>query len=206
MNTQDQILRVGIEGRWTAAEMASSLKEINFLYDLRLYLNAIEETAPYWEEMSHFYPPFWRSGKSFLFTHYSLPLHKPEDLNRNTKIIFPEHVLRVSQIKYASPGIKDLLGLEGVLKEVRLFIQYLLDRDQQRESQELDNQRKRIKNARDFAKLRVESARADEEIEILSADGYGEIVEDNTRQLSRLVEERKIISIEMLEGEPDRKE
>ncbi|MCF6311577.1 MAG: hypothetical protein L3J39_03915 [Verrucomicrobiales bacterium] len=206
MDTQNQILRVGIEGRWTATEMASSLKEINFLYDLRLYLNAIEETEPYLEEMSHFYPPFQRYGKSFLFARYAQPLHQPEDLNRNTKIIFPEHVLRVSQIKYASPGIKDLLGLEGVLKEVRLFIQYLLDRDQQREAQELDNQGKRIKNARDFAKLRVESARADKEIEMLSSDGYGEIVEDNTRQLSRLVEERKIVSIEMLEGEPNQKE
>ena len=187
--------------------MAASLQEINFLYDLRLHLNTIEDAEPYWHELYNFVPPFRhfreRLGALYPFASF-VQIHKPEDLQQNTKIYYPEHVLRVSRLEYASPGAKDLLGIAGILMEIRSFIQFLIERPQNREAQELASQAQRIKNAREFAKLRVESARAAAEIE--SSTGYGDVVEDNTHQLVHLVEERKIVSVEMLGDQPIPKE
>ena len=86
MNTERQTLRLSIENRWTAREMAASFDEINFLYNLRLHLDSIEDTAPYWDEMYDFLPPFRRLTKKqgyktpfYLFhgpvsyTHLTLP-------------------------------------------------------------------------------------------------------------------------------------
>jgi len=206
MDTSNQQLRLNIDGRWTASEMAASLQEINFLYDLRLYLNSAEDVEPYWDEIYQFFPPFRRLAKnrgsfpSPLFYPQAPFLYRPDDVRQFSSLYFPDNALRISRIQYGSPGSKDFLGIAGVLKQVRIFIQFLIGLRQNQEKQNLNNAAQRIQNARDFVKLRVESSRANLEIDKMDNIGLAAIVDDNTRTILRLVQEEKITSSIMLES------
>jgi hypothetical protein len=206
MDTANQQLRLNIDGRWTASEMAASIQEINFLYDLRLYLNSLEDAEPYWDELYHFFPPFrhWAKRRGILPAPFFFPqapfLYRPDDVRQFSKLYFPEHVLRISRIEYASPGAKDFLGIGEILKQIRIFVQYLIELPQNREKQNLNNAAQRIQNARDLVKLRFEFSRANVEIDNIDNDGLAALVDDNTRTILKLVEEKKITSSIMLES------
>jgi hypothetical protein len=207
MDTTNQIMRLDIGGRWTASEMANSIREIEFLYGLRLYLNAVEDAEPYLDKMFHF-PPFrdWRKrlGVSYPYP-FIMPhgqfLFTPEELQRYTSIYFPKHVLTIRRIDYASPGIKDFLGIGEVLKQVREFVQFVIELYTNREQRNLQNNAQRIENARKFVQLRLESARADAEIDSIENNGLAGLVDHGTQTILRLVEEKKITASVMLEAE-----
>lgn len=205
MDTENRNCRISIEGRWTASEMAASLQEINFLYDLRLFLNSLEDAKPYFDEIYHFFPPFrhWMNRRGLLwprvFPQTSF-LFRPEDLRQHTRIYLPQYDLQIARLEYASPGSKDFLGVGEVLKQIVAFVQYLVELPERKEKQRLENAKLRIQNARDFVKLRVEYARGNAEIDNINNDGLATLVDDNTRTILRLVEERKITSAVMLES------
>ncbi len=204
MDTENRNCSISIDGRWTASEMAASLQEINFLYDLRLYLNSIEDAEPYFDELYHFFPPFrhWMKNRGLPWPHgfpHTNFLYRPEDLRQYTRIYLPNFELRIARLEYASPGSKDFLGLGEVLKQIVAFIQYLIELPERKEKQRLENASLRIQNAREFVKLRVEYARGNAEIGNVNNDGLASLVDDNTRTILRLVEEKKITSAVMLE-------
>lgn len=58
----------------------------------------------------------------------------------------PNSDLKVTKIRFASPGFVDLAGLGAALREIRLFIQYLCERREKTNSMELENEEKRIRN------------------------------------------------------------
>ncbi len=211
MNTGQQSLRLGIDGSWTATEMSDSFAEINYLYNLRLFLNSIEDAEPYWDELYHFFPPFRRKAKQFgipnpfFFPHGTL-VQRPDEIQQFSRIYFPEHVLQVSRIEYGSPGGKDFLGIGEILKQIREFIQFLIERRQAFQEKQLSNDAQRIQNARDFVRLRLEFTRANAEIQEIENNGLAELVDDNTRAVQKLIDSDKITSVTMLEDDSDTSE
>ena len=207
MNTQEGQLRFEIDGRWTAAEMAASIQNINFLYNIRLYLNHLEDMEWYWEEFSHFFPP-WRDfkgpGNPFpTVMTQGVFLYRPDDLTQFSRIYFPYHPLTIRRINFASPGSKDFLGIGEVLNQVRNFVQFLITLPEDKERKRLDNEKQRIENARNFVKLRTESARARAEIELITGLGLAAVVEDNTKELSGLIEGEKITGTLILDTQSE---
>lgn len=207
MNTENGSIRFEIDGRWTAAEMAASIQDINFLYDLRLYLNHLEDLDLYWEELYHFFPPFRKVRKrhDFPFPHlmHGGFLYRPDDVQHFSRLYFPQHALTIARIHYASPGSKDFLGIGEILKQVREFVQFLITLPQQKERQRLDNEGQRIKNARNFVKLRSEYTRANAEIQSIESAGLAALVDDNTKDLVKLIADKKITGTLMLDEQDE---
>ena len=205
MNTESGRLRFNIDGRWTATEMAASINSINFLYDLRLYLNHVEEMESYYEQMYDFFPiRHLRKRYGHTFALFGSPfLFRPDDIHQFSKIYFPNNPLTISRLQYASPGSKDFLGIGEILKQIREFVQFLILLPEEKEKRKLDNAALRIKNARDFVQLRLESRRADVQIDLIDNSGLAASVDEHTKHLIELIESGKITAVENVTDSPD---
>ena len=93
------------------------------------------------------------------------------------------------------------MGIGEVLKQVREFVQFSIDLYVNREKRNLEKGAARIEYARNFVKLRLEFARAEAEIDALETNGLAGLVNENTKTILRLVEEKKITASLMLEDE-----
>ena len=85
-------------------------------------------------------------------------------------------------------------------------MQFMIMMPEEKEARRLNNAKQRIENARNFAKLRVEARRADAEIDFIENSGLATLIEDNTQDLARLVEQKKITDAQMLKDEPEDKD
>lgn len=71
-----------------------------------------------------------------------------------------DHILRVKRISYGSPGSIDLVGLGKVIEQLRLFLQFLIERSERRNSikiedglRELELEAQRLRIAQEYARL-----------------------------------------------------
>ena len=115
--------RLHINGEWSAAEFAALYNALSQLNDYFL--------APR--------IPEWEIDRVFAYA------RRPGYFDRR-------YDLRVEWIKFASPGFTDLAGLGAVIKEVREFLQFLINKILEREDRHLSRQRQRL----EIAKLKRE--------------------------------------------------
>lgn len=217
MNQEPQILRIGIDKRWTANEMWSSIKALEDLYNFRLILQTTYEDYRAWDEISmelrdsrrlRYYLRDRKRLNPFLlealFSNFPKPL-EPEQLQRISKLIYPNEQLVVRRIKYGSEGIKDLAGFGEIVGHLKDFIQFIIDkisttrqrrlendeRELRNEEQRIKNQALRIENARNFVSLAKESGYS--EIEIREMTNW---VDDKQEVFLPLIEQGKIKWVE----------
>ncbi|MGC8898815.1 MAG: hypothetical protein ACP5ON_11370 [Bacteroidota bacterium] len=169
MERSTQILRLEIDGRWSAEDFGQALVSISDLYDLRLFLELVREDQREWElfyeELMHF-PPFrhrWRKR----FPYWGLvpwalgfpgalpPVLDDAQLSRLSQLLEPEERLEVRRISYASPGATDLAGIGTVIGHIKDFILKLIERQDSKRQRELDQERAALENDR----IRLENAR-----------------------------------------------
>jgi hypothetical protein len=210
MNTEERIMRLHIDGSWTAKDMADSLFSMRELYNIRLGLQVVHEEYrdfdEFFFELRHF-PPFTRRFKRrylnpFLFqaltTAYFQTTADPGQMSR---LIYPDEELKVRRIEYSSPGYKDLAGFGEIVGHLKDFILKIIEhfssrrgRNLEDEEQELKNQALRIQNARDFVSLAKECGFEESEVRRLVY-----LVDEKQTSLVRLVGEGKIQKVLMLD-------
>jgi hypothetical protein len=169
MDETVRLMRLEIEGRWSAQELGQVLLSITDLYNLRLVLEVLKDDwrdlDEMWHEMLHF-PPFRRRWKRrggsipppFLFNAYPWTPTIPADsaeLLRLAQIVYPSEVLEVRRVRYESPGITDIAGIGIIVGHVKDFIVRIIEHRSQRRQRDLDNARREA----EVAAMRIENAR-----------------------------------------------
>lgn len=129
------MIRIHLDGEWSAMEFAEFFSALSAMYFLPLPPGQVEMK---WSDNGD--PLTWTSdGQPLIWTDK----------------VKPGDDLRIVRVQYGSPGFTDLVGLGAVLKEIRLFIQFLCERrarlnllDIEREERKLrvDAMRKRIES------------------------------------------------------------
>lgn len=169
MERSTQILRLEIDGRWSAEDLGQALVSVSDLYDLRLFLELLREDQREWErfydELMHF-PPFrhrWRKRFPYWgavpwapgFPGALPPVLDEAQLSRLSQLLEPDERLEVRRISYASPGATDLAGIGTVIGHIKDFILKLIERRNSKRQRQLDEERAALENDR----IRLENAR-----------------------------------------------
>jgi hypothetical protein len=204
MERSVQIVRLELEGPWSAYEFGQTLLSISDLYNLRLFLEILREDQRDWEsfceEIMHF-PPFrhrWRKRLPYWssipwtpgFSAAPLPVLDDAQLSRLWKLLDPEERLEVRRINYGSPGVADLAGIGTVIGHIKDFIVKLIERGDSRKQRELNEERAALENDR----IRLENARS---FVALARDlGY---TESEVRRLVAHVDEKQGIFLRLID-------
>jgi hypothetical protein len=193
--------------------MADCLANLNDLYNLRLILEiereAVRELEDYYIDFFPLPPRVRRRlqralplARTELFLPSIRELSNPSDLSSLANYFEPDEYLQVCRVQYASPGSIDLAGLGAVVGHVKDLLVRLIELASERkkhelenESIELDNQKKRIENARLLVQLAKDIGYTDAEMRILTAS-----VDNRQKPLLDLVEAQQILSAKLLEG------
>src|SRR5208283_3702640 len=206
MDGSIEVMRIEMDGRWSAAEFGQALINISDLYDIRLFLELLREDQRdlerFYEEFMHFGPfrhrwrrRFWGAapwgpGPSLGM----LPLLDETQLSHLRRLFEPEERLEVRRVSYASPGLADLAGIGAVVGHVKDLVIKLVDRrDTQRQRElsderaALENDRIRLENARNFVALGRDLGYSDRELRLLVAQ-----VDKKQEPLVRLIEQQKL--------------
>jgi hypothetical protein len=202
MDETPTILRLSIDGRWTADEMARSFRSLNNLYNLRLAVQIVEDQAREFERLYRRgpYPPFdWLYDFPVRFSAPRLFDASRNELRDIISVVDPEDQLLVRRVEYASPGFKDLLGLGEVIKQLGKFVGDIVRMPQESQMRRERIKKMQIDNARRFVRLRLESAEADRRIRHLT-----KLAASESGPLIELAEDGKLLSAEVLpEGGPE---
>lgn len=212
MDESRRVLRLELDGRWSAEELGNALTSLSDLYNLRLFLELLREDIREWERYFPDFLDFPPSTRRRLRRHpyrtvfpfwQGLPALDDSYLSRLPELIAPEERLMVRRIKYASPGITDLTGLGAIIGHLKDFSLRLIERRDGKRSRELSEERAELENDR----LRIENARS---FVALTRDlGYSETeIRDLLRHVDRkqdtlanLIAERKLVGVSTPEGE-----
>jgi hypothetical protein len=213
-------MRVNIEGRWRAEDMANSLLAVRDLYNLRLVLQVMREDAKdmeeFWFEMHHF-PPFrrWMKHRRFHPMMFQMPFSQfptipldSEQLASLADFTLPKEELVVSRIQYASPGFKDLTGIGDVIGHVKDFVVRVIELWCDREKRRLENEKTkteiegmRIENAKQFVSLAKECGHTEAELRRMTR-----WVDDRQETIIVLVQSGMIQSAHILSGSTTQQE
>ena len=202
-------MRVNIDGDWTASEMATSFETINYIYNMRMFLEYQQDILEAYYNSPYFleFPAFRRFQKlghplpHFNFFTWHQYLNDPANLEIFVDSYLREFKLDVTKLKFGSEGNKDFLGVGEILKQIREFIQFLVMLPQNKEQMNLANDAQRIENARNMLKLRRE--RSEAELKIAELDALTELLDQKSKPLIALAEQKKITSVEIVETAED---
>jgi len=207
VDTSIQLVRLDLDGRWSADDLGQSLISLSDLYDLRLFLEYVREDHRDWErfyeELMHF-PPFRHRWKRRLSGWGPLPwapglggvppVLDDAQLSRLSRLFEPEERLEVRRISYASPGFSDLAGIGTVIGHVKDFVLKLVERRDSRRQRELneeraalENDRIRLENARNFVALGRDLGYTETDLRLLVAH-----VDRKQEPLIRLIDQQKL--------------
>jgi hypothetical protein len=208
MDRSIDLLRIEMDGRWSADDLGHAFVSLSDLYDLRLFLESLREDQRdlqhFYEELIHF-PPFRHRWKRQFSPWGTIPwvpgfggglppTLDEAQLSRLWRLFEPEERLEVRSVRYASPGSADLAGLGAVVGHIKDFVFKLIDRRDSRRQRELgderaalENERIRLENARTFVALARDLGYADTDVRLLVA-----YVDRKQEPLVRLIEQQKI--------------
>ncbi len=215
-----QIMRLDIDGDWTAEEFSSSFRLVNELYSLRAIIHiekeSLDELETYTREFFDF-PPFWRRlprrlralylARGLPFPPAPLPLIDLNTPESTFGLLEPEERLRVTKIQFSSPGFKDLAGLGEVVGHLKDFILRLIELYASRRQRHLENelweeeiQAKRLENAKSFVELAKECGYSKADMRKLV-----QWVDSRQNVLIPLIERGKIRNAKLLRENSERK-
>ena len=216
MPAQEQkILRVEIDGTWTADEFSDSLRSITEIYGLRAVLGIEQQSL---NEMEMYYEvanlPFRGVPRRLraAYLAYGFPLSTPLIDSNNPsgalRLLEPNEQLYVEKIQFASPGFKDLAGLGEIVGHVKEFLQTLINvavhtprRRLEEEKLAEDVETKRIENARSFVGLAKDLGYSNAKIRQLI--GW---TDDRQAKLLPLAREGKIRGVRLLNRDSTERE
>ena len=211
MDRSIEIVRLKLDGRWSADDLGQALLSLSDLYDLRLFLESLREDQRDWERVYNevLHSPFsghrWKRGSRGWgptawmqgFGGQMPPTLDDAQLSKLSRMFEPEERLEVRRINYASPGFTDLAGIGTVIGHLKDFVLKLVERRDLRRQRELnddraalDNDRLRLENARNFVALGRELGYSDMDLRQLSIH-----VDTKQEPLVRLVEQLRLKAV-----------
>ncbi|MBT9137328.1 MAG: hypothetical protein DDT34_02418 [Firmicutes bacterium] len=199
-------IRLNIDGRWTATDMSLCFQATSDLYALRTALTLLEDD---WQEAQYFFerfylrrgpsriPPFMfrRLGGAQFFPNAAAGLQSPDQL---VELLGPEERLQVQAVQYGSEGFKDFTGIGTAIGHLKDLVIKLIDigvgrnrRAIEEEGLKLDNEAKRLKNAREYLALAKEVGCSEPEIRQM-------VLWSDKRQVTlvNLAEQGKLIGVD----------
>lgn len=216
MDESRRVIRLDIDGYWTAEDMAVSFSSLTDLYRMRLVLQVLSEES---RDLDHLLFEFlemgrlhsWRRRRLLPFLMLQgfgpmvgMPPLSSAELGRVVEYVYPDRPLQVRRIEYGSPGHKDLAGVGEVIGHLKDFtlriIELVMTRHRRRledERLQVEIQRMRIENAREFLRVASENNYSPSELRQLI-----NWVDDRQEPLIRLADEGKIRQVRILE-EPE---
>ncbi len=170
---QIRILRVEIEGEWTADDFSTSFRSLNQLYSLRTLIKVERESLNELEIHARELfdsPPFVRRLPGRLralylsrggpFPALAPPFIDPGAPETAFGLLEPQERLRVTRVQFSSPGFKDFSGLGEVVGHIKDFVLRLIDLYVGRRKRQIENEIRetglvsdRLDNARKFIDL-----------------------------------------------------
>ena len=213
MDDSREFIRLEIDGKWSAEEFGRTFLCLSELYNLRLFLELLRE---YTRESERFYfemrersaaRPFRQQSRFMLGGRgpwtaigpwgYLPPIADLGQFDRLSQLVESEEQFEVRRVSYASPGFADLVGIGTVVGHLKEFVLKLIERhDTKRQRElsddraELENERIRIENARNFVALAHEVGYSQPEVRQLAA-----LVDQKQDPLVRLIEHRKLRAV-----------
>lgn len=199
MDEGKKILRIGIDGNWTASDFAQSFEALDHLYNSR-FIFALE--AEDFRELRMRYKDFgpYPHMRRMGYIAPSPLLHFGASIDADS-LLEPDERLFVRRVIYGSPGLKDIAGLGEIVGHVKDLLIKLIDVCSTGRQRELENQRRELENQ----KLQVEITK--EYLALGDSLGYtnyekrqliaASIAEQ--QPLIRLIEEGKIVSAQLLD-------
>lgn len=220
-----RLLRIEIDGAWTASEFATAFRALNDLYSIRAVLEFETHSLFEFEELAwdfpHPPPSSIRRIASLMrrrlagapFPYGLPPMIDVQNPRAAFDILEPNEKLSVRRIRFESPGFKDVTGMgevTGHLKDILFkLIDLCMGREQRRqentgrrldnERRELENEGKRIENAKSFVDLARKCGYTKAEVRKLVA-----WVDSRQALLVPLIEARKITDVRLLDDSEDK--
>lgn len=214
MDRSREFMRLEIEGRWSAEEFGRCFFALAQLYNLRMYLELLREEA---HDLERLYFRFFEFGPRSdsprsrriarllrnglgpwaIGTRTILPFWHDEQIERLSDLIEPDERLDVRQVSYASPGAADLGGIGAVIGHLKEFILALIERrdskrhrDLMDDRAEIENERMRIENAKQFVALARDLGYSETEARQVTL-----AVDRRQETLIQLIDQRKITGV-----------
>jgi hypothetical protein len=175
MNEEKQVLRIGIDGRWEAAEFAAAFSAFDRLYSLCLGLAiqmddlaAVEQFYPdhlvFNRSISNNY--LYRRGRLLNRLNFqadrTLLVTGSRISDQLSELLEPEERLQVLRVSYGSPGSGDFSGLGAIIGHLKDFLIYLIDILRDRPQRRLDNDHRALENEKlkqEIEGLKIENAK-----------------------------------------------
>jgi hypothetical protein len=211
MDESIRILRINVDGQWTAKDASIFFSDLNDIYNLRLILELEREVSQELEEYYYDYPfpprlrrLFRRSSpfRSELLGFSSRLLSAPYELRNLESYMEPHEYLRVKKLKYASPGAFDFAGIGAIVGHVKDFLLRIVEinsskrkRQLEDDALELENQRKKIENAKLLVELVDSLGYTETEKRALLAS-----VDNRQNKLFDLAQAQKLLSAEIIDN------
>ena len=207
------VLRVGMDGQWTAHELYASLYSIEYFYNAILFLQLcayqtfISDFREYLRNEFATLRPFEEDTPREVMGAGGPVGFALEDATRLSQLIIalaPHLLLNVRRIQYGSPGFKDLAGAGEIVGHVKDFLLKLIDLAVTTRQRRLDVternveiEAKRIENLKAFVELAKGIGFSEHEIRTMlkSADVH----QDNLMQLAL---QMKIVTVEKVDDHP----
>lgn len=219
MNEEIRLLRIGIDGRWDAAEFAKSLNALDHLYTARfaigLELEELRELREFYADAP--FPPYPRSLKWFrrwvklappsLLRIEHIPMIGGADaFALISDLLEPQERLVVQRVLYGSPGIQDLVGIGEIVGHLKDLLVRIIDHWSTRRQRDLENERRELENRQ----LQIEIAK--QYVDLAREVGYskremrqlvGSVVREQL-PLIQLVAAGKITSADIVDSDANR--
>ncbi len=129
--SKEEKLRINIDGSWSAEDFSRLFTEFEILNELasfgRLEIGGQSDLRFFHlrRRPVQAYDWYWHDFDNEVALREEFESARLRNLIRNTT---PRRLLIVKEIKFSSPGHTDLVGLAGIIKEIRLFVMDIVDR------------------------------------------------------------------------------
>jgi hypothetical protein len=209
-------MHVKIDGVWTVYDFITLFKSINTLHRYYRTIDGVIASIKEYEKTNIVFNPKYNSSKEFreqifCFNDYYYDSIRPSYLNDMehirsasfvetstgmkttlTRLINLKNEIQIRKVKYASPGFIDFVGIGKTVEQLKeIIFHYFPNKKDKIEIEILRQKRNKIliQNMKDigFDKLMLQRLFLDEEL--------------NISGLGKLVEDKKIVDIEILDNE-----
>lgn len=205
INTNNKVLRIKIDGKWTSSQFSNLFESLSFLYQLLSEMDKIEvyESQLYGKmPESHISSSLINiNGELFKKLNFPLSYENSKDFERispfsfeylsysNYKRVFFDD-LYIKEIKYASPGFTDFVGVGKIIEQIFSILKYYFPNKKEKLENEILEQElitKKIKTLELMGYSRKEIRK------------YLDIRNNVVLNIKQLEKEKKIITFEVQE-------
>jgi hypothetical protein len=185
MDSARLVIRLEMQGSWTAEDAGICFTNMSKLYEIGLFVALLNEDKSF---AMHYKIPYDHIGIDKKFELFASGISASKKLT-------------VGKMRYASPGAIDLVGIGAVVGHLKDFVLKMVERSDLRVERKLneqrlllENQRLEIENARQFISLAREVGLSEIELR-----GIADLTRETGKGISQLIEQGKLTKVAVLD-------